>query len=406
MSQSLQDVVSAGDGLQPADDYGSGIYGAKGVANAYLVTTGEGDVLINTGMASTALEIKRRFAEVSEGPLKVIIFTQGHPDHVGGWSEFTGPGVETIAQANHSEVREYWRRLRPFYGRRVARLWGQFRPSAKENAYPQEATVTTTFVDTHAVTLGGRRFELYATPGGETLDSLIVWMPEDRTVFIGNLLGPMFGHVPNLYTIRGDKVRSAFSFMDGIDRVLALEPDVLYNGHFRFVGRDSIRETLLLVQSATKSLRDQTIDGMNAGQTLWELMDSVALPDELSIPQLHGKVPWIVRAIYEEHVGWFRYESTTELYSVPPSAVWSDILDVAGARPLGERALAHAEQGRPLEAIHLAEIVLSGTPGHLDALDAKRKALETLLERSGQENFSEVQWLKTEIAAIEEARSR
>jgi glyoxylase-like metal-dependent hydrolase (beta-lactamase superfamily II) len=128
MNQSLQDVVNSGDGVQPADDYGNGIYGAKGVANAYLVTSDAGDVQINTGLASTAREVRRRFSEVSSGPLKVIIFTQGHPDHVGGWSEFTGPRVETIAQANHADVREYWRRLRPFYGRRTARLWGQFRP--------------------------------------------------------------------------------------------------------------------------------------------------------------------------------------------------------------------------------------------------------------------------------------
>ena len=405
MSQSLQDIVNAGDGVQPADDYGNGIYGAKGVANAYLIRTGEGDVQINTGLASSAAEIKRRFSEVSPGPLRVIVFTQGHPDHVGGWSEFTGPGVETIAQANHAEVREYWRRLRPFYGRRTARLWGQFRPSAPENVYPPEAEVTTTFADRHAFSLGGRNFELYATPGGETLDSLIVWLPDDRTVFIGNLMGPMFGHVPNLYTIRGDKVRSAISFIDGIDRVLSLDPDVLFNGHFRFDGRDSIRDTLTLVRSATESLRDQTIEGMNAGLSLWELMDSVTLEAELKIPQLHGKVPWIVRAIYEEHVGWFRYESTTELYSVPASSVWLDIVEAAGAGPLCERARVHLENGRPLEAIHLAEIVLAGDPHHDPALDAKERALQLLLERSGEENFSEVHWLKSDLAATSEART-
>ena len=403
MSQSLEDVVGAGEGVQPADDYGNGIYGAKGVANAYLITTPDGNVQINTGLATGAAEIKRRFAAVSTGPLKVIIFSQGHPDHVGGWSQFTDPGVETIAQANHAQTREYWRRLRPFYSNRIARLWGQFHPSLPENAYPPEAELTTAFTDSHAFILGRRRLELYATPGGETLDSLVVWLPEDRTVFIGNLMGPMFGHVPNLYTIRGDKVRSAISFIEGVNRVLALEPEVLFNGHFRFEGRDSIRATLELVRDATQYLRDKTIEGMNAGVSMWELMDSVTLPEELAIPQLHGKVSWIVRAIYEEHVGWFRYESTTELYAVPPSAVHADLVDLAGAGPLAERALAHAEQGRPLEAIHLAETVLAGDRGHRDALDAKRRALETLLERAGGENFSEVQWLKSEIVATQEA---
>ena len=53
----------------------------------------------------------------------------------------------------------------------------------------------------------------YVTPGGETIDALVVWMPEHQTAFIGNLMGPFFGHVPNLYTLRGDKIRSAMAFI-------------------------------------------------------------------------------------------------------------------------------------------------------------------------------------------------
>ena len=52
---------------------------------------------------------------------------------------------------------------------------------------PPEPVLTTTFVDSHDFEPGGRRIELYATPGGETTDALVVWMPEKRTVFIGNL---------------------------------------------------------------------------------------------------------------------------------------------------------------------------------------------------------------------------
>lgn len=47
------------------------------------------------------------------------------------------------------------------------------------------------------------------------------------------------------------------------------------------------------------------------------------------------------------------------------------------------------------------------TPGNPDALRVKRVALEQLLAASGQENFSEAQWLEQEIkraATDEEAR--
>jgi alkyl sulfatase BDS1-like metallo-beta-lactamase superfamily hydrolase len=399
MSPSLDELVKQGEGAQDAVDIGDGIFMSRNIANSYLVTTSEGDVLINTGTDFEAPEIKARFARVSKGPLRAITFTQGHPDHVGGWDLFNEPGVETIAQANHPDVREYWRHLHPFYARRIMTLWGAFvNVDAAAMELPPEPVLTTKFIDHHAFELGGRQFELYSTPEGETTDALAVWMPEHRTVFIGNLMGPFFGHVPNLYTLRGDKIRSAMQFIHSVDRVLALGPETLINGHDVFRGADEISQTMTKVRDATAYLRDRTIDGMNSGSDLWPLMRDITLPAELALPQVHGKVPWIVRAIWEEHVGWFRYESTTELYDTPASAVWPDIVELAGGTAaLANRARAHADQGRPLHALHLTDIVLSSTPGDPAASQVKHAALQQLLSASGQENFSEVQWLEQQI---------
>ena len=399
MSPSLDELVKQGEGDQEAVDLGDGIFMSRNIANSYLVTTSAGDLLINTGTDFEAPDIKARFARVSSGPLRMITFTQGHPDHVGGWSQFSGPNVQTVAQANHSDVREYWRHLHPFYVRRIMKLWGAFMDVQTQAAtLPPEPVLTESFIDRHAFELGGRRFELVSTPGGETTDALAVWMPEHRTVFIGNLMGPFFGHVPNLYTLRGDKIRSAMAFVHSVDRVLALGPVTLVNGHEVFRGADEISATMTKVRDATVHLRDRTIDGMNSGADLWTLMDTVTLPPDLALPQVHGKVPWIVRAIWEEHVGWFRYESTTELYSVPPASVWSDIVDlVGGTAALTARAQAHVKADRPLEALHLTDIVLAHAPTDHDALGVKRVALEQLVATSGRENHSEVQWLEQEI---------
>jgi len=396
---SLDELVKQGEGAQDAVDVGDGIFMSRNIANSYLVTAPDGDLVINTGTDFEAEEIKSRFARVSNGPLRVITFTQGHPDHVGGWSLFNGAGVETIAQANHRDVREYWRHLHPFYVRRIMALWGAFMDVESQAAtLPPEPVLTGSFVDSHTVELGGRRIELLSTPGGETTDALAVWMPEQRAVFIGNLMGPFFGHVPNLYTLRGDKIRSAIAFIHSVDRVIALAPETLFNGHDVFHGADEIEATMTKVRDATAYLRDRTIDGMNAGSDLWTLMRDVTLPNEFALPQVHGKVPWIVRAIWEEHVGWFRYESTTELYDVPPSAVWPDVVElVGGTGPLIERADTHAQAGRPLQALHLTDIALAQSPGDGDALRVKRAALEALLAASGRENHSEVQWLEQEI---------
>lgn len=402
MSNSLEGLIASGQGSDGAVEVGDGIHMSKGIASAYLVSGDDGDLLVNTGLPFEVATIDERFSAVSDRPRQAIVFTQGHPDHVGGWSHFAAPGVETIAQANHADVREYWRRLHPFYASRIARLWGRI-SKADRSTLPPEPVVTTTFVDEHELTIGGRRVELLATPGGEALDALVVWLPEDRTVLIGNLMGPMFGHVPNLYTIRGDKLRSARSFLNGLDRVMALEPEVLVNGHDAFRGADEIRATMQRVHDATTYLLDRTIDGMNAGLDLWTLMDQVQLPADLAIPQVHGKVSWIVRSIWEEHAGWFRYESTTELYSVPPAAVWGDLVELAGGPDaLVDRARAHVEAGRPLHALHLVDIAdSSGADGEARAV--KQAALAQLIEASGGENFSEVEWLRQESRTDEDA---
>jgi alkyl sulfatase BDS1-like metallo-beta-lactamase superfamily hydrolase len=181
----------------------------------------------------------------------------------------------------------------------------------------------------------------------------------------------------------------------------------LFNGHEVFRGADRIEATLTTVRDATTYLRDRTLDGMNSGDDLWTLMHDVTLPANLMLPQMHGKVPWIVRAIWEEHVGWFRYESTTELYDVPPPSVWPDIVDlVGGIGPLTERARAHVEARRPLQALHLTDIVLAQSPGDAPALRVKHAALEQLLAASGRENHSEVQWLEQEIKSTAAGEER
>src|ERR1700739_3883705 len=105
MPPSLEELVKQGEGRQDAVDVGDGIFMSKNIANSYLVTTPDGDVLINTGTDFEADEIKARFARVSAGPLRVITFTQGHPDHVGGGGLFNRPGRRAMRPAQHSPGR-------------------------------------------------------------------------------------------------------------------------------------------------------------------------------------------------------------------------------------------------------------------------------------------------------------
>lgn len=394
------DIIHAGDGKQDAVPLGHEIYMSRDISNAYRVLTPEGDVLVNTGIVFNAEENFHRLSAVSSNPVKKIVFTQSHDDHIGGWRWFNTPGTETIAQANFAHVRGYWRGLGPAMARRSRRLWS--RDQKKEMTERPEPVITTTFHDSHAFELGGRRFELYATPGGETLDSLVVWLPRERVVFTGNLTGPLFGHVPNLYTLRGDKIRYVQWFIEGVQRVIDLQPAMLITGHGEPIeGAEQIHSRLTRIRDATQYMRDRTFEGMNAGLDLWTLMSSIELPPQLAIGQGHGKVSWIVRAIWEEHLGWFRFESSTELYNVPHTAVFPDLVELAGGpERVIDQAARHLAAGRPLQALHLAEAALAAAPTAVSALRMKLAATEYLLEHNNRENFSEVRWLEGEVRRL------
>jgi len=378
------------------------IYLSEGFSNAFLIVTSAGRIVVNTGMGFEAPVHKRNFDAVSTVPTRYVILTQGHVDHVGGVDFFREPGTAVVAQANNRYQQADDARLREF---RAARSGFAFAESvlagiartAKDLGPPprQAAPVPTlTFDDRLDIELGGLRLELLSTPGGETTDSLVVWLPEHRICFAGNLFSALFGHFPNLVTIRGDRYRDALRFIESLDRVLALEPELLLVGHHEPVrGRDLIRDELARLRGAVQYVHDATVSGMNAGKDVHALMREIVLPPELEVGQGYGKVSWSVRAIWETYSGWFHHRSTTELYDVPAWSVHGDLVELAGGPgAVAERARAKLDAGMPLEAIHLAEVALAVEPDHPPALEVSLHAHERLEEES--ENFWLTSWLR------------
>ena len=403
----LEALVAAGFEAREAIPITEDIFMSQDVSNCYLVSTGEGALLVNTGTTLLAEKHRERFARVSPEPIHTIVFTQSHPDHIGGWHAFHQPGVETIAQDDYFRVRRQWNQLGRFYRHRNARLWrgvtSEVRnpgdPPKPKPVIPPDPVPTMTFHDNYRFNVGALDVELLAVPGGETIDSLLVWLPQRRIVFSGNVLGPMWLQNPNLYTVRGDLVRSALRYVESVDRLRSLGAELLITGHGEPIrGADEILAGLTTLRDSVEWVHDRTVEAMNTGTDLFTMMREIRPPASLAIGEAHGKVMWNIRATWEEYVGWFRYASTTELYAVPPSAVWGDLVELAGIDALVDRAARHLGDGHPLEAIHLTDIVLATEPGHLHALEVTVQALETLLERSGMENLSEVRWLETELA--------
>ena len=399
------------DAMRPAsaeraEPVAPGIWCSPGLSNSYLLTTGDGRVVVNTGMGFEAPVHRANFDAVDSAPVRYIILTQGHYDHVGGIDTLRDPGTDVVAQANWRHWRDDNERLMDYRVSRSAfafsstlaegiaaiqRRFGRKLPAQSVPAVDIEVT------DTLSLEVGGRRLELIATPGGETTDSMIVWLPDERICLSGNTFGPLFGHIPNLVTVRGDRYRDALTVLETVERVRSLQPALLLTGHFEpIAGAERIDAELTRLRDAIRSVHDQTVAGMNAGKDVRTLMAEVTLPPALEVGQGYGKVPWNVRAIWENYSGWFHHRSTTELYPVGPDAISADLVELAGPDALAARARHHLVAGRPLQAIHLAEIVTASEPEHGEARAVLLAAHEALLADSV--NFWETAWLRHQIA--------
>ena len=382
-------------------------------SNSYMLLAGEGRIIVNTGMGYEAPIHKAAFDAISTAPTSFIILTQGHVDHVGGVQHFREPGATVVAQRNNRHCQRDDERI---FGIRSRRSFIFFKEAITRalkamqkqqdggNAVIQDRPVPDlTFDDSLQLQLGDLQLELYAVPGGETVDSLIIWLPQHKIVFTGNQFGPLFPHFPNFYTIRGDRYRFAEPYIESLQRVLDLEPELMITGHYEpIAGADVIRAELTRLRDSVQWVHERTLAGLEAGKDCFELMREIKLPPELAVGEGYGRVSWAVRAIYESYLGWFRLRSTTELYAEPPETVYAELAEAAGSEALNRRARAQLDQGNPLAAIHLAEIIRSAEPHDRQARETMAEAHRLLLQRSGRENFWEVRWLEHQLEQLQQ----
>jgi alkyl sulfatase BDS1-like metallo-beta-lactamase superfamily hydrolase len=401
----VAEMVQSGEGQAAAIARAPGVWESRGVGNSYLVVTPEGDVLVNAGMPADARRGRELFAKVSQNPIRYIVLTQSHGNQYGGLETYKTPENTVVAHRLYPEERAYNAALTPHYRRGSGRIFGDIVRGDPQDMVPKVDVPPDLLIgdEGYAFELGGRRFEIIHTPGGETRSAVIVWMPKEKIAIVGNLFGPLFGNHPNLNTLRGDKPRWALQFIESIKTLRALRPELVLTGHEAIEGAEHIEREVTKIIDSVQWVHDRTVEGMNAGKDLWTLMREVVPPPELALTEEYGKVAWNVRATFHEYTGWFDFaRGTTDLYGVPPSAVAADVVELCGgAEPLAKRASAYVADGKPLEALHLADIALAAEPGCQAARDAKRAALELLNQQTGGKNLWERMWIASEIRALE-----
>lgn len=100
-------------------------------------------------------------------------------------------------------------------------------------------------------------------------------------------------------------VTSVTRFLEDIDVLLSLRPELLITGHDEPIrGEDHIAVELGRIRDAVRYIHDETVKGMNEHRDLWQLMREIKLPPDLATVPGRGPVSWYVRAVWEQYTGW------------------------------------------------------------------------------------------------------
>jgi alkyl sulfatase BDS1-like metallo-beta-lactamase superfamily hydrolase len=393
-------LVREGADQKEALKINEAIYQGIGFGNTFLVTTSEGNVIIDTSIANRAPQHLKLLKAVSSAPVKYIILTHGHGDHTGGVALWKEPDTKIIAQKNFAEFLHYQTRLAGFFALRNSAQFALPRPAVGEWAgnYAAKIAPNVLFDDKHEFTLGGVKFEIFSTPG-ETPDHLTVWIPKYKAAFTGD---NFYGSFPNIYTLRGTQPRWALDYINSLNKVLALKPELVVPSHGRaIVGNAEITRQLTRYRDAIQYVHDETVKGMNAGKDVFTLMNEIKLPPALNIGESYGKLSWSIRGIYEGYAGYFDLNPAT-MYEKPSSSVYADVVKLAGgADAVTKLAQEKLAAGDAVGALHLTDIALTAEPSNRKALEARLKALEILVTKCS--NTNERGWLDY---SINETRKR
>jgi len=369
------------------------VYCATGYAlgNAIFVLTGRSVVVVDTteGQAPARAAFDE-FRKISTLPVSYIVYTHFHGDHINGAKVFAGPDTKVVAQKDHTEeLRKY--RLMMGYNRKLNEVqWAAHVPREQRGAslgidllHPPASGYLPpqiTFDEEYKFTEGGVRFELYHTQG-ETLDHLMVWLPDFATLLPGDLF---YWSFPMLAS-PGKPDRPVIEWAASLDRMRQLHPAYLVGSHSRpLEGQQAIDRALANYARAIRYVHDQTVALINEGKPLDQIRREVQLPPDLAaLPYLqpvYGTVEWAVNGVFRQYTGWYDFDPA-HLRGGDPASFERALAEAAGGTAaIVKRARQAADAGQLGLALELAEVAI-GAGDDPAAHRVRAEVLERLAAR-------------------------
>ena len=317
---------------------GERIHSAVGwnLANTIMIEGDDGIIIVDVGESKLQSDkVMAEFRKLTDKPVKAIVYTHFHPDHINGTQAFVTPEqvkageVEIIAHdtllenvvlqgATNGPILA----LRSGYSFGMALVAERPEQMAGMNAGigpvpdvdfendPGSTFIppTLTFSDRMEKTIAGVRMVFIHVPS-EAPDEVAIWLPDEQILLSGEAIqGPT---LPNVHTLRGTRFRDPVIWVKSLDKLRSLNASAMVPSHGQPVmGAAKVEEVIRMTRDGIAWIHDQTVRYMNKGHTPDELVELVAFPPHLAeyapyLREYYGTVKHAVRQIYNGYLGWF-----------------------------------------------------------------------------------------------------
>jgi metallo-beta-lactamase class B len=145
--------------------------------STYLITTPQGDILINTGMASTVPEIRRGVEQLGfkMSDIKILTATHGHVDHAAGMAELKRmTGAKLVISEGDRDLFET--------GGKTDFVFG-----GRESFHFEPVKVDRVLKDGDTISLGGMVLTAHHHPGHTKGATSFTFVVDGKRVIIANL---------------------------------------------------------------------------------------------------------------------------------------------------------------------------------------------------------------------------
>ncbi|MEE8260254.1 MAG: MBL fold metallo-hydrolase [Nitrospinaceae bacterium] len=209
---------------------------SNGVYNNMFVVTSEGVILTDPIRGAGPL-LKKAMGEVTTFPIKIMIYTHPHLDHIGDASLFAENGVQIIA---HNETQKLLQRYKD----------------------PARPVPHITFGEKSVIELGGVRVDLIYPGDGHGKGNIMIYLPQKKILMFVDVATPKSVPFKNFSTV------DIYSQIVGLKRALQLDFETYVAGHLHRPGKRSEMEEVLKYYLAAKRANAEAMRRVNIREVI------------------------------------------------------------------------------------------------------------------------------------------